>query len=322
MKKQFILLAALFTSISQLVFGQQDAQFSQYLFNGIYINPAYAGYKEVLNVHSFYRSQWTGITGAPKTASIAVDAIANDGNVGLALQALNDRLGAQQNNAVYLSYAYRIRFNAEGSSRLAFGLSGGMAQYGIDADKLSTNDPESSFNASRNLIVPNAAFGVYFANDKYFAGISADNLIASQYNDEKFRNLAKPQIHAYLTAGMLVPLTTNIKLKPSFLLKEDFAGPTNLDLNAFILFGESLWLGGSYRTGVKLWDKPHLQRNLSNSDALVAAIEVFPQSNIRLGYAYDFSVGPLQGYSGGSHEFSLAYYFGRTRLRMATQRVF
>ena len=322
MKKQFILLATFFSSISQLVFGQQDAQFSQYLFNGIYINPAYAGYKEALNLHSFNRSQWTGITGAPKTASIVVDAIANEGNVGLALQAVNDRLGAQKNNSVYLSYAYRIRLNDEGSSRLAFGLSGGVAQYGIDADKLSTNDPELNFSASRNLVVPNAGFGVYFANDKYFAGISADNLIASQYNDEKFRNLAKPQIHAYLTAGMLIPLSTNISLKPSFLLKEDFGGPTNLDLNAFILFGESIWLGGSYRTGIKLWDKPYLQKGLSNSDSFVTAIEVFPKSNIRLGYAYDFSVGPLQGYSGGSHEISLAYYFRKTRLRMATQRVF
>ncbi|MBB6238299.1 type IX secretion system PorP/SprF family membrane protein [Pedobacter sp. AK013] len=322
MKKQFILIAAFFSSISQLVFGQQDAQFSQYLFNGIYINPAYAGYKEVLNLHSFYRSQWTGITGAPKTISLAVDAIANEGNVGLALQAVNDRLGAQQNNSVFLSYAYRIRLNEEGSSRLAFGLSGGVSQYGIDADKLSTNDPELNFNASRNLIVPNASFGVYFANDQYFAGLSADNLIASQYNDDKFRNLAKPRIHAYLTAGMLVTVATGIRLKPSFLFKEDFAGPTNLDLNAFILFGESIWLGGSYRTGIKLWDKAHLQRNLSRNDSFVAAIEIFPQSNIRIGYAYDYSVGPLQGYSGGSHEISLAYYFRKTRLRMATQRVF
>ena len=102
MKKIFLALACLL-AISNSVSAQQDAQYSQYMFNGIYINPAYAGYKEVLNVYSFYRSQWTGITGAPKSMSLAVDAIANSGNVGLALQVSSDKLGAQTNLAIYVT---------------------------------------------------------------------------------------------------------------------------------------------------------------------------------------------------------------------------
>ncbi|WAC40914.1 PorP/SprF family type IX secretion system membrane protein [Pedobacter sp. SL55] len=107
MKKSAIILLLLgitFTSRAQ-----QDAQYSQYMFNGIYINPAYAGYKEELNLHSFYRNQWTGIKGAPKSASLAVDAIANDGNVGLALQLASDKLGPQNTLAGYASYAYCIK---------------------------------------------------------------------------------------------------------------------------------------------------------------------------------------------------------------------
>ncbi|RYD95847.1 MAG: type IX secretion system membrane protein PorP/SprF, partial [Sphingobacteriales bacterium] len=120
MKKVFILFTLIV--LTQMVRGQQDAQYSQYMFNGVYINPAYAGYKEQLNLHSFYRNQWTGIKGAPKSASLAVDAIANDGNVGLAFQLASDKLGAQSTIAAYGSYAYRLRVGSDESSRLALGL--------------------------------------------------------------------------------------------------------------------------------------------------------------------------------------------------------
>ena len=111
---------------------QQDAQFSQYMFNGVYINPAYAGYKEELNLHTFYRNQWTGIKGAPKTASVAVDAIANEGNVGLALQVASDKIGAMGSLSAYASYAYRLRVGYNESSRLAFGVGLGVIQNSID----------------------------------------------------------------------------------------------------------------------------------------------------------------------------------------------
>lgn len=323
MKKSIFIILAAVVLMGHAAKAQQDAQYSQYIFNGIYINPAYAGYKEVLNLHTFYRNQWTGIEGSPKTLSLAVDAIANDGNVGLALQVVNDKLGAQTNTSTYASYAYRLRMNADGSSRLAFGLSGGITQLGLDASKLHPNDPEYSIgNGNNNVILPDARVGIYFSNNQFFAGLSADNLISSRYSDSKFKDIPKPSIHSYLTAGMLIPLSTGIQLKPSFLFKEDFNGPTSLDLNAFMLFGEKLWIGGSYRTGVKLWDKKNLQKDLSRLNSVVGSIEVFPTSSLRIGYAYDFSVGPLQSYSGGTHEISIAFMFRRGEMRMTTPRVF
>lgn len=311
----------------QLVFGiaraQQDAQFSQYMFNGIYINPAYAGYREQLNMHAFYRTQWTGIEGAPKTMSVAVDAIANNGNVGLALQLSNDRLGAQRNSSVYANYAYRLRLNEEGTSRLALGLGVGAVQTGIDGSLLNPNDPEPDQPTGvQSTIVPDARVGVFFSNDRFFAGLSADNLISQYIDVNRYAFIPKPKPHYYLTAGALVPLSTDISLKPSFLLKDDRGGPTSLDVNAFVLLGERIWLGGSYRTGIKLYNKDYLQKDLTQLNSAVAAIQVFPNSNFRVGYAYDFSIGPLQGYSSGTHEISFSYFFNKKNTRMLSPRYF
>jgi type IX secretion system PorP/SprF family membrane protein len=320
--KRFLGIAILMLSTAAL-YAQQDAQQSQYMFNGIYINPAYAGYKENLNFHSYFRSQWTGIEGAPKSMSLAVDAIANNGNVGLALQISNDRLGAQTNLSAYANYAYRLRMNAEGSSRLAFGLGLGAMQLGINGALLNPNDPEPNLvTGMQSTIVPDGRVGVFYSDDKYYAGLSADNLISQFINVRNRGYIAQPKPHYYLTGGALFPLSEDILIKPSVLLKDDAAGPTSLDLNAFILFGQRFWVGGSYRTGVKLYQKSYLQKDLSNLNSFVAAMELFPLENLRVGYAYDVSIGPLKGYSGGSHEISIGFYIRTQKTRMLTPRFF
>lgn len=315
-----MLILLLFSKLAQ---GQQDAQFSQYMFNGIYINPAYAGYKEQLNLHAFYRNQWTGIQGAPKTMSVAIDAIANDGNVGLALQISSDRLGAQRNQSIYANYAYRIPMNKDGSSRLAFGLGVGVVQLGIDGAMLNPNDVEMEQpTGMQSSILPDARAGVYFANNRMYAGFSADNLVSQYIDVDKYAFIPQPKPHYYLTAGTLIPLSREILLKPSFLLKDDRGGPTSLDLNAFVILAEKLWIGGSYRTGVKLYSKDYLQKDLSQLNSVVAALQIFPNENLRIGYAYDYSIGPLQGYSGGTHEISIGYFFNKKNMRMLTPRFF
>jgi type IX secretion system PorP/SprF family membrane protein len=324
MKKILLLFAIIFTLTSS-AFSQQDAQYSQYIFNGIYINPAYAGYKEVLNLHSYYRNQWNGIPGAPKTFSLAVDAIANEEKVGLALQVVSDKLGAQTNLSAYASYAYRLRLNEVGSSRLSFGISAGLLQLGIDGSLLnsgSTPEPQKPVGVQSTL-VPDGRAGVFYANDRFFAGLSADNIIASTINVSKTLYVPQPVVHLYVTAGALFPFSERIFLKPSFLLKDDRKGPTSLDLNAFLIVNEKIWLGGSYRTAVKLYTKSNLASNLDNLNSATAMIQFFPIPALRIGYSYDFSLGPLQSISsGGAHEISIAYEFLRKRVRMSTPRVF
>lgn len=313
----FLLLGS---SISK---AQQDAQYSQYIFNGIYINPAYAGYKEVLNLHSFYRTQWTGVTGAPKSFSFAADAIANNGNVGLAFQVASDVLGAQKNLMAYASYAYRLKLNDEGSSRLALGVSAGIMQLGLDGSILDPNDRESRqpFGMERALL-PDARFGVFFSNDRYFAGFSADNLISSAIDVTRYAYVPQPAVHYYLTAGALVPINESIQLRPSFLIKDDKKGPTSLDLNMFMILSERFWLGGSYRTAIKLYEKNNLQDNLNARNSVVGALQLFPTRNLRIGYAYDFATGPLQGYASGTHEISVGYSFDKNKVRMVSPRQF
>lgn len=322
MKKLLLLITGLLFLVRPAS-AQQDAQFSQYMFNGIYINPAYAGYREQLNLHAFYRSQWTGIEGAPKTMSLAIDAIANNGNVGLAFQVSNDKLGAQSNLSAYASYAYRLKMNADGTSRLAFGVSAGAIQLGINGALLNPNDPEP-FQPSnmQSTVVPDAKAGVYYSNNRFYAGISVDNLISQYIDIKRYAFIPQPKPHFYLTAGTLIPLSTDILLKPSFLLKDDRGGPTSLDVNAFLILADKLWVGGAYRTGVKLYNKSYFQQGLSNLNSAVAAIQIFPTSNLRIGYAYDFSMGPMRGYSNGTHEMSIGYFFNRKNTRMLSPRYF
>jgi len=322
MKRILIILTILQFSI-EIVQAQQDAQFSQYMFNGIYINPAYAGYREQLNIQGFYRNQWTGITGSPKTMSLAVDAIANDGNVGLALQVSSDKLGAQSNSAAYANYAYRIRMNADGTSRLAFGIGAGVVQLGIDGAMLHPNDFESTQPLGmQRSIVPDARAGVFFSNSHFYAGFSADNLVSQYIDVDKYAFIPQPKPHYYLTAGVLLPINEAIQLKPSFLVKDDRGGPTSLDVSTFFIIADKIWLGGSYRTGIKLYDKSYLQKDLSSLNSAVAGVQILPNSKFRIGYAYDFSIGALQGYSGGTHEISIGYFFKGKNTRMLTPRYF
>ncbi|MET4081385.1 type IX secretion system PorP/SprF family membrane protein [Pedobacter sp. UYP30] len=321
--KQLLPLLLFFSLLTKISVAQQDAQFSQYMFNGIYINPAYAGYKEQLNLHAFYRNQWTGIKGSPTTLSVAIDAIANEGNVGLALQVSSDRIGAQKNQSIYANYAYRIPMNADGSARLAFGLGVGAVQLGIDGALLNPNDPEPTQPTGfQSNIVPDARAGIYYSDNRFYAGFSADNIVSQYVDIDRYAFIPQPKIHYYLTAGMLLPLSTDVLLKPSFLLKDNRGGPTDLDLNAFFILGEKLWLGGSYRTGVKLYNKDYLQKDLSKLNSAVAAIQVFPTTALRIGYAYDFSLGSLQGYSGGTHEISVTYMFKRKDVKVVSPRYF
>ncbi|MBE9664023.1 PorP/SprF family type IX secretion system membrane protein [Mucilaginibacter myungsuensis] len=321
MKRYFIVVMLMLCTVA--VKAQQDAQQSQYMFNGIYINPAYAGYKENLNLHAFYRSQWTGISGAPQSMSLAIDAIANEGNVGLAFQLSHDRLGAQTNMAGYLNYSYRLKMNQEGSSRLAFGLGLGGMQLGINGAMLNPNDPEPNQpTTTQSVILPDARVGVYYSDNTMYAGVSADNLISQYVNIKDYAYIPQPKPHFYLTGGVLLPLDEDFILKPSVLLKDDTGGPTSLDLNAFLILGQKLWLGGSYRTGVKLYNKPYLQNGLTQLNSVIGAAQFFPNESFRIGYAYDMSIGPLRNYSSGTHEISIGFAFGGKPGRMLSPRFF
>jgi type IX secretion system PorP/SprF family membrane protein len=289
---------------------QQDAQFSQYIFNGLYINPAYAGYKSDFYINSFFRSQWTGLNGAPVTESIAADgAVAND-KVGLGLLIQHDQIGAQDNIAAYTNYAYRIQIGQNEDSRLAFGLGLGFIQSGLDGNKLNPVQTGDDYipTGYHSLLSPDARIGFLYTSDHFFAGLSADNLLP-QYTRSlesvSALGVPVPKPNEYFTMGALFDMNDEIKFKPSILIKDNPTAPTSMDVNAFVLLNDKIWLGGTYRSAISLYNKPNLQTGLPTSSALVAMAEFFLGDNIRIGYAFDYSLSQLGNYGYGSHELSI-----------------
>ncbi|MFD2886199.1 PorP/SprF family type IX secretion system membrane protein [Chitinophaga cymbidii] len=311
---------------------QQNIQFSQYVFNGLSVNPAYAGYKEDLYLNATYRHQWAGFPGAPKTGSVSIDGVtpASGNKVGLGLQMMFDKLGPQEALSFYASYSYRIPLDAENTRRLCIGIGGGVSQYSVDGTMLqyTDNDDVAIPTGKQSTWVPDARFGIYYYTSRFYAGVSVMDLF-SLYSDatryswkgNNYATIRKTQ-HMYLTTGAMFTLNENLQLKPSILIKEDFKGPTNVDLNAFLLIGERLWVGGSYRTGVNLWKKTALQRDLEEQNAASAMVEFFATPKLRIGYAYDLNVNKLAGYQGGSHEISLGILFPSKKFSLQNPRYF
>ena len=310
MKRLVLICSLIITFISAQA--QQDAQFSQYIFNGLYINPAYAGYKSDFFINSFFRSQWTGLPGAPTTASIAADgAVANDA-VGLGILLQRDQIGAQSTVAAYTNYSYRIQIGENDDSRLAFGLGVGLIQSGIDGSKLNPVQTGDSYipTGYHSFLSPDARIGVLYTNNDWFIGASVDNLLP-QYTHPASTATALgvpiPKPHEYFTMGGIFDVSSDMKLKPSILIKDTPTAPTSMDVNAFLLISEKLWLGGTYRTAVPLYNKPNLQKGLPTSSAMVATAEFFASESLRIGYAFDYSLNKLGTLGYGSHEISVAF---------------
>lgn len=312
MKKLVLIGAIILTTLGARA--QQDTQVSQYIFNGIYINPAYTGYKEDIFIHSYYRSQWVGINGAPQSFSLAADGALTNKNVGLGLILNSDRVGAQSNFSGYVNYAYRIRLGEDETSQLSFGIAGGITQLGIDGNKLNAiqSNDQAIPVASQNTVLPDANFGIYYANSRYFLGLSGTNLLARFIKNDNSDNLLAPipQPHIYLTGGALFSLgdATDMKFKPIFLLKDDIKGPTTIDLDGFFLLNERMSVGAFYRSSIKLYNKSNLQNNLTKQNAFGGLVEFFATPSIRIGYSYDHSLSGLGLYNYGSHELSIGFY--------------
>lgn len=319
---QFLTLLLITLGLSPAVFGQQDVQFSQYVFNGLTLNPAYAGYKGDPYLNSTFRDQWTGFSGAPKTAMVSFDGLTNvpGEKMGLGVQFMYDELGPQKNYSLTGSYAYRILLNNDEDNphRLCLGIGAVVSQYSLNGSVLQYEDPGDPEIPATNVnskIIPDANFGAYYYTNRFYVGGSLMNLFS--LNSTRTIYYASGSTYAsvlqgatvYLTAGGVTDLSDEIKFKPSIMIKEDFKGPTNADLNAFLLFDEILWVGGSYRSSIKLWNKSNLQQNLQAADAASVMIEFYATPELRIGYAYDFTTSGLANYQTGSHELSLGITF-------------
>ncbi|MCC9166522.1 PorP/SprF family type IX secretion system membrane protein [Pontibacter harenae] len=311
MKVLYTLLALLLTFAAS---AQQNPQYSQYIFNSMVINPAYTGSKNVLNLNAFHRSQWVGLEGAPTTQSLALDGIVASNRLGLGLQLTRDQIGAQTNTAAYANAAVKLPVSAAGV--LSLGIALGAVQNTFDGAKLGiTNDPSIPSGKEVNLKT-DVKIGMYFHNDRFYAGVSASDLI--QYKDMQ---QVEPERHYFFTAGYVFDVSSFVKFKPSILVKEDFHAPANLDVNGFVLLGDKLWLGGSYRTSVNVFNKNPEEPDVRKRTAAALIAELQVSKALRVGYSFDQMLNDMNGVN--THEVSVGYYFFKKKdTKMMTPQYF
>jgi type IX secretion system PorP/SprF family membrane protein len=296
-------------------FGQQDPMYSQYMFNMLAVNPAYAGSRDVLSATALYRNQWVGIKGAPNTITFSADMPIKNEKIGLGINITDDRLGVMHNSLLSISYAYRIRLTSKGT--LAFGLQASANQYKadygvVDPTQNTTTTPDQSFSGSVTQILPNVGFGIYYTTDRFYIGGSIPKLIKNSLSDYydpsiNFTNFAnRENRHFFIVAGYVIPLNYIFKLKPSMLLKAVRGAPLELDINANLWIHDVISVGLSYRTG----------------DSIDGLLEFQVSPQFRFGYAYDMTLTNLGRYNSGSHELMLRYEFGYSKSKIISPRYF
>lgn len=291
MKKLIILL--LIIAGAHLAKSQQLPLYSQYMLNNFLLNPAIAGSVSYIPVQLTIRQQWVGMDGSPKTYALSSHALLRNRKMGVGGYVFNDSYGPISRTGLLGAYSYHLELSAI-KSTLSLGLSVSAFQYKFDERELALtdiNDPLIT-RSVESKIVPDACFGIYSYNDKYYVGFSAAQLIQFQVNlGENFTKENKLIRHYFLMGGYNLSLNRDFGLEPSVLLKTT-KGSSQADINAKATFKNSYWVGISYRT----------------SDAMVFFIGG-KVKNIAFGYAYDYTLSNLNQYSSGSHEFMIGYHF-------------
>ncbi|MBQ4822926.1 type IX secretion system membrane protein PorP/SprF [Aquimarina sp. MMG016] len=318
MKKLYIIIA---TTVLSFVFydgnAQQDAQYTQYMYNTISVNPAYAGSRGVLSIMGLHRSQWVNLEGAPRTQTLTINTpLGQNNRVGLGLSIVNDEIGPTDETYFDIDFSYTIPTSEEGNLR--FGLKAGAHLLNIDLTRLNLfnqNDNLFQFNVD-NKFSPQVGFGVYYNTNKFYLGLSAPNLLETDHFDESSTSsdsdaisfLAEERINYYLISGYVFDISDTVKFKPAVLSKLVFGAPLQVDVSANFLLYDRLYLGLAYR-----WS------------AAVSALAGFQISDsLMIGFAYDRETTELGNtqFNDGSYEVMLRFELFRKYNRMITPRFF
>ena len=314
-----IIVIILFFITLQSTVCQQIPQFSQYLFNPIYINPAYTGYKNDLFIQSFYRRQWGGINGAPETYGIAGDAMLSSQNLGVGAIAMGDQIGLQSTHSLFTNVAYHLQLGAD--SYLSFGTGLGIVNYRMNAedyDPTFIDDPILT-TGSGNVFYPDLRLGLLFYSEDIFIGISVDQVLGDLLNFENADVVVDPQRSYAVSLGGMINLTDRLLLKPSVLLMDDSRAMTRADMNLLLMYDEAIGIGLGHRRSFHLFDKDAYVNKDKNIGFLVLT-EIRLKENLRFGYSFDYPIGGL--WRGNSHELSVGYLVSSRRSRLRSPRYF
>ncbi len=288
---------------------QQDPIYSQYNFNSLALNPAYAGTKDVMSLMFITRQQWVGFDGAPSTNYLMGHTPIGDTNVGIGLNLINDKTGPVTQTGGYMDYSYRIRTSA--NTWISLGLKIGMNHIQSDLSRLQTYNPnpdpaQMDKIDSRNLF--NIGTGIYFYSEKFYLGVSAPKLIQNKLAStiEGTQLQGKEVRHFYAMGGLVFDVAPTVKLKPSLLFRmHQGAGPAT-DINVNALWNERLWTGVMYRI----------------SDSFGANLKFLITPQFYIGYAFDKNTNELKSYNSGSHEIMVGYDFTFKRKNIQNPRYF
>jgi type IX secretion system PorP/SprF family membrane protein len=285
---------------------QLPSLYSQYMFNGLAINPAYAGSAEALSVTALARKQWTGVDGAPTAFTFSAHAPVRKEKMALGMLLNSTSVSIFNQTSFNVVYAYRILFSEK--ARLSLGLQAGLNSYSAQYSKLTAKNPNdpSLTGSDYTSITPNFGTGIYFSNSKFYAGLSVPSITSSLIKTKYAVNDLVLKNAYFLTAGYVITLSNDFKLKPCILAKYVSGTALQLDLHTNILFREVLWLGVSYRT----------------SNAMSFLIQINATDQFRIGYAYDHNIGNYSLLQSNSHEVMINYIFSYRKTRVVTPRYF
>ena len=281
------------------VLGQQDAQYTQYMYNTMAVNPGYTGSKGYFTATALARAQWMGIEGEPQTQTLSMNSPIGYRGVGLGFSLVNDKLGPSSETYFDLNFAYKVRTTKEGS--LSLGLKLGGHIINVDWSKGRFKDPDAVFNQNiQNKFAPTIGAGLYFNSAKYYLGLSVPNFTTTKHYSAEYESLAKETSHYFLIGGLVLPLNDRLQFKPAFLTKVVAGAPLSLDLSANFLLDDKIHFGAAYRLG----------------DAMSALIGMRVTENLTVGYAYDKTTSSYKGYNNGTHEIMVKFEtFEESRLK-------
>ena len=300
-----IYLIGLLSLIPLSDFAQQDAMYSQYMFNPMAINPAYAGSRRSISSAFLLRQQWAGIDGAPSTASFAIHGPVQGKNFALGFNLVHDELGPLTTDVAYLTYAYHLPVS---SGKLSMALRAGLLGGTFDYNLLNYNNPVDRFNQSGNISASTATFdfGLYYYTPNFFAGLAATHLQGEEltFGSDTSANIVSFDQHFLAYSGFAKEINNSLVLKPSIHIKYAPNVPINIDLNASVLIRKVFWFGMSYR----------------HKNAVSIITEYNIKNWIRIGYSYDMVTNRLSRYTNGSHELMLGFDFSLKKDKSVSPR--
>ena len=297
--KNILILVLIFSCI--LSFSQQDAQFTQYMYNTSNVNPAYAGSRNVLSIFGLHRTQWVGLDGAPVTNNININTPIGS-NIGVGFGIVNDKIGVSDENNISADFSYTIQ--ALDNYKLAFGLKASANILNVDFSRLNYKVPDASFDINvNNKFSPNIGAGLYLYSNNTYIGLSVPNFLETRHYDRTStinsqRVTAQEKMHYYFIAGHVFDLSESVQFKPSILTKIVQGAPLQIDASANFMINEKFILGAAYR-----W---------SAAASLMAGFQI--NESWLIGYGFDLETTRLKAYNSGSHEIFLRYELPKQKI--------